>query len=88
MILPNKYVSFEDSLIYQSAIFLKIISNKRYTIDLLWNKYNKLNEKSKKISYIYYIYLIEFMYIAGMINYTHGGEIYNENIKTNNFRSK
>ena len=52
MILPNKYISIEESYIGVSARILKIIKNKKYSIDKVWNKVNKLyNQKNNNISF-------------------------------------
>lgn len=82
MILPNKYVSIEESYIGVSARILKIIKNKKYSIDKIWNKVNKLyNQNKNNISFKKFTDTITFMYITNMINYDKkGGVIYNENI--------
>ncbi len=82
MILPDKYTSFEDSIIYQSSLILsKILKTKMMTFDMLWRKYHKL---CPHYSYVYFIFLLEFMFIANMISYNGRGEIYNENIEFKN----
>lgn len=79
MILPDKYIKLEDSMIYQSSIVLsKILKNKIMTFDLAWKKYHKLYPE---YSYIYFVCLLEFMFISNMINYNDRGEIFNENIE-------
>ena len=82
MILPNKYLKFKDSMIYQATTILKIISKRTISFDRLWIKYSNANYG--QYSYLYYIYLIEFMYITKMINYTENGELYNENLRIDN----
>lgn len=82
MILPNKYISIEESYIGVSARILKIIKNKKYSIDKVWNKVNKLyNQKNNNISFKKFTDTITFMFITNMINYDKKGSvIYNENI--------
>ena len=84
MILPNKYITLTESFIGLSAIFLEILSNKKLTVDELWNIFNKKYILKNKLrippTYQKYIYILEFMYITGMISYTEKGEIFNENI--------
>ncbi len=80
MILPDKYIKLEDSMIYQSSIVLsKILKNKIMTFDLAWKNYHKL---CPEYSYIYFVCLLEFMFISNMINYNDRGEIFNENIES------
>lgn len=88
MILPNKYVNLTESFIGLSALVLDTLSNKKMTVDKLWNSFNKKYINSKKINitptYQKYIYVLEFMYLTGMIKYNDKGEIMNENIKLKN----
>lgn len=88
MILPNKYICMSESLIGLSACILDIISNKRYTIEEIWEKINKRYVDTKKIkykpNYSKYILTITYMYMTQMINYNEKGVIFNENITTKN----
>lgn len=85
MILPNKYVILSESYIGISALILDTLLNKKMKIDKLWNnfdkKYVKTNIVKNPPTYQKFIYVIEFMYLCGMISYTEGGEILNENIE-------
>jgi len=88
MILPNKYVNLTESFIGLSALILDTLTNKKMTVDKLWNSFNRKYINSKKINitptYQKYIYVLEFMYLTGMISYNDKGEIMNENIEFNN----
>ena len=86
MILPNKYISIEDSFIGISARILNIIKNKSYSIDTIWNKLNNLYNKNKlNINFKKFSDVISFMYIVNMINFDkEGGVLYNENIVPEN----
>lgn len=86
MILPDKYVTLSESFIGLSALLLDTLGSKSMTVDKLWNKFNDKYVKSKQIvniaTYQKYIYVLEFMYIAKMINYNDKGEMFNENFKS------
>lgn len=86
MVLPNKYVAISESFIGLSALILDTLKDKQMTIDQLWRKFNRKYIETKKINaiptYQKYIYVLEFMYMAGMINYNEKGEMYNENLKS------
>jgi len=88
MILPNKYVTLSESYIGISALILDVLLNKKMKIDKLWNKFDRKYIKTSKIknppTYQKFIYVIEFMYLCGMISYTEGGMLLNENIKFKN----
>lgn len=88
MILPDKYVTLSESFIGLSALLLDVLGGKRMTVDKLWGKFNNKYTKTQKIvnvpTYQKYIYVLEFMYIANMINYNEKGEMYNENYKSEN----
>lgn len=88
MILPSKYVTLSESYIGISALILDTLSNKKMTIDKLWDSFEKKYIISKKINnpptYQKFIYVIEFMYLCGMISYTEGGHLLNENIELKN----
>ncbi len=81
MIIPNKYISIEDSYLGISARILKVIKNKKYSIDKIWNIVNKNYNKDKiNIPFNKFTDVISFMYIINAINYDkEGGVIYNEN---------
>ena len=85
MILPNKYITLTESFLGLSAILLDTLSNKKMTIDKLWNSFNKKYIQSQKLknppTYQKYIYILEFMYLTNMISYNEKGEILNENIR-------
>jgi len=86
MVLPDKYVTLSESFIGLSALLLASLENKQMTVDQLWNKFNHKYVETKKIytipTYQKYIYVLEFMYMAKMINYNEKGEMYNENLKS------
>lgn len=86
MVLPDKYVTLSESFIGLSALLLDILADKQMTVEQLWNKFNHKYIETKRIysipTYQKYIYVLEFMYIAKMINYNEKGEMYNENIKS------
>ncbi|HDO9121663.1 ABC-three component system middle component 6 [Clostridioides difficile] len=88
MILPNKYVTLTESFFGLSGLILDILSEKKFTIDKLWNKFKKVYIDSNKINtpptYQKFIYVLEFMYLCSMISYNDKGEILNENIKAKN----
>ena len=88
MILPDKYISIEQSYIGLSAFILKIIGSKHYTLEKLWSKFNKNLTFKNKPSYQKFLNVLNFMYAAEMINYNEGGEIFNENFRTKNIRSQ
>lgn len=86
MILPNKYITISESLIGLSACILDIISNKKYTVEQIWDKLNKEyinnNKLRYKPNYSKFILTITYMYMSQMINYDDKGVIFNENIAT------
>ncbi|MGO5053914.1 ABC-three component system middle component 6 [Lachnospiraceae bacterium LCP25S3_G4] len=86
MVLPDKYVSLAESYIGVSALLLDILGDKKITVDKLWDKFVKKYVKTNEIksipTYQKYIYVLEFMYMAKMINYNEKGEMYNENLKS------
>ncbi len=86
MILPNKYITISESLIGLSACILDIISDKKYTVEQIWDKLNKDYIQNGKLrnkpSYSKYILTITYMYMSQMINYNEKGVIFNENITT------
>lgn len=86
MILPNKYITISESLIGLSACILDVISDKKCTIEQIWEKLNKKyiqNGRLKyKPNYSKYILTITYMYMSQMINYNKEGMIFNENTKT------
>lgn len=84
MVLPNKYVSIEDSFVGISARILNIMKNKSYSIDVIWNKVSNLyNRNNININFKKFIDVILFMFITKMIGYDEkGGVIFNENINS------
>lgn len=88
MILPDKYVTLSESFIGLSGLLLDVLGNKSMTVDKLWSKFNDKYTKTQRImnvpTYQKYIYVLEFMYMACMINYNEKGEMYNENYKSEN----
>lgn len=86
MVMPDKYVTLSESFIGLSALLLEILGKKQMTVDALWNKFNKKYIRTKRLysepTYQKYIYVLEFMYMAKMINYNKKGEMYNENLKS------
>ncbi|MDT2435622.1 hypothetical protein P7D98_08175 [Enterococcus avium] len=87
MILPNKYLSIEESCIGISGLLINCIGKKFLTIDKLWasfeRKYaNKLGNKFP--AYQKFIFTVDFMYMTSMISYNDDGEIYNENLISKN----
>lgn len=86
MILPNKYVLLNESLIGLSAFILDILKNKKMGIEEIWEKFEKKYILKQVIknppSYQKFLYTLDFMYLTKMINYNSKGEIYNENIKS------
>lgn len=86
MILPNKYILLNESLIGLSAFVLKILSDKKMGIEEIWDKFEKEYIKKDKLknppTYQKFLYVLDFMYLSQMINYNLKGEIYNENIKS------
>ncbi|WP_406718797.1 ABC-three component system middle component 6 [Vagococcus fluvialis] len=85
MILPNKYVSFPESLIGLSAYILDIIGEKEMRFEEIYNSFLKNKSISKKLKYYptmeKFTMCITFMYMSGMISYKEGGIIFNENLK-------
>lgn len=86
MILPNKYILLNESLIGLSAFILDVIKDKKMGIEEIWEKFEKnyiLNKKIKNPpTYQKFLYTLDFMYLTEMLNYTSKGEIYNENFKS------
>lgn len=86
MILPNKYILLNESLIGLSAFILNIITNKKMGIEEIWEKFEKEYILKQKIktppTYQKFLYTLDFMYLTEMINYNTKGEIYNENFKS------
>jgi len=91
MILPDKYVSIENSYIGLSAFIIDLIKEKEYTIDSLWEefkkKYNKSSQLKLRVSPTFqkFLSVLNFMFAIGLFNYkTHdngSGVVYNENFK-------
>lgn len=86
MILPNKYVTLEESLFGISLLFIELLKTNKMTVDKLIDRFNKKYIKTDKLyakpTYQKLVYVIEFMYMIDMISYNENGEIYkNENFK-------
>lgn len=78
MILPNKYIEPQHSLLYVGAILIKKIDRKKYNVNDLWLN---LKKENKSLTYNKYIQTLIYLFSIGSINYTEKGDIYNENIK-------
>lgn len=77
MILPNKYIPYEDSFVVIGAILLREIGTKKMSTNELWTRVKKI--KIIELRFEKYIEILVFMYTTKMITYEKG-EIYNENI--------
>jgi len=92
MILPNKYLSLSASLIGISALLLDILQTDEMPVSALWHTFKKEYGDKKKIknmpTYNKFALTINFMYMTRMINYNSKGEIFNENIKFKNIKSR
>lgn len=86
MVLPDKYVTLSESFIGLSALILDLLGDQKMVIEKLWGLFKKKYIETKKLqiapTYQKYIYVLEFMYMAKMINYNEKGEIYNENLES------
>ena len=77
MILPNKYIPFEDSFVVIGAILLREIGTKKMTTNELWTRVKRV--RIIELRFEKFIEILVFMYTTKMITYEKG-EIYNENI--------
>ena len=80
MILPNNYLTLEKSLFGLGALVLRELSENKEYPEQLWKE---LKKENKFEDYNQYIYTLNYLYIAGIIDYNKAGEIFNENIKYN-----
>jgi len=88
MILPDKYVSIEQSLIGVSAFILDVMGKDEITIEKLWTKFNKKYVKNSKTklkehpSFQKFVITLNFMYATNMLNYdVERNVLFNENIR-------
>ena len=70
MILPNKYITSQYSLIGAGAILLNYISKPK-TTSQLWSE---LRENPMIKTYQRYVLILDFLYLVGAIEY-HEGKI-------------
>lgn len=85
MLLPNKYLTLEESCLGISAFLLSCLENKKMTLEQLWEKFKKkYSDKlgTKFPDYQKFVFTIDFMYMVDMISYNQSGEIFNENFVT------
>lgn len=76
MILPNKYIPIQDCIFTSSALILKQIKNKRFTVDKLWEVCDKkYNNTELELSYEKFLLSLIFMYSCDMIKFNEKGEI-------------
>lgn len=82
MILPDKYTASCESLIYISAIILKILCNKSIKVERLFSKFkSEPHIVNKQNCFNSFIYALVFMRTCGFISINEEGEIINENSK-------
>jgi len=91
MVLPDKYISIEQSLIGLSALILDLVGKDEITVENLWDKFDKKYLKSPKTklrhqpSFQKFMITLNFMYATNMINCDIEREVlFNENIKSQN----
>lgn len=88
MILPNKYITLPESFIGLSSYILEIIGNKEMSFEDIYNKFYSSQKIAKKFSskptMEKFSLCLSFMYASGMIQYSEGGVIFNENLKFEN----
>lgn len=87
MVLPDKYTSLNESYIGISALILDVLKTEVLAVDLLWSAYcRKYAAKPSHIpTYIKFVYVLMFMFACNMIAYNERGELYNENLKSENY---
>ena len=78
MLLPNKYVNFNNSLICLSACILQALGNSEISIDKLWKK---VSIRFEKIDFNKFIRTLLFMRICSFITLNEEGRIRNESIR-------
>ena len=76
MIIPDKYIMQNDSILYMSTIVLKKLKNKKINIIELWLEI----KRESAITYNKFVQILIYLNVIGVLNYTEKGEIYNENI--------
>lgn len=76
MIIPDKYIMPNDSILYMSTIVLKKLKNKEINIIELWLEI----KRESAITYNKFVQILIYLNVIGVLNYTEKGEIYNENI--------
>lgn len=78
MLLPNKYISFNNSLICLSACVLQVLGQSEIGIEKLWKK---VSIRYDKIDFSKFIKTLLFMKMCNFISLTKEGKICNENIR-------
>ena len=88
MVLPDKYISIEQSLIGLAALVLDVIGQDEIAIENLWTKFSEKyfeNSKTKlshQPSFQKFMMTLNFMYATDMIACdTEKGVLFNENFK-------
>ena len=91
MVLPDKYISIEQSLIGLSALILDVVGQDEITVEKLWIKFSKKYSKNSKTklshqpSFQKFMMTLNFMYATNMIGCDMEKEVlFNENLKSNN----
>lgn len=78
MILPSKYISFDNSYFCLSALILKILGESELDIEKLWKK---ISRNYQQIGYERFIKTLVFMKTCNFISLTIEGKIINDNIR-------
>ena len=83
MILPNKYITLDESYIGIAAYALDALGAESLYVDALWQKFQAQYKGNDRLlpSYIKFVYVIIFMFSCRMISYNERGEVFNENLK-------
>jgi len=83
MVLPNKYITLDESYIGIAAYALEALGEESLYVDALWRKFQAQYKGNEKLlpSYIKFVYVIIFMFSYRMISYNKRGEVFNENLK-------
>jgi len=86
MILPNRYITLDESYIGVAALALDTLGAESLFVDTLWQKIQSKYESNAKLlpGYIKFVYVVVFMFSCGMISYNDRGEIFNDNLKYTN----
>lgn len=73
MLMPNKDLTIEESLLGLSFFILKNCKAKRYTVDLLWDLYIRNYHKKGGAyhSFDNFILAIDFLYLINKLNINH-----------------